>query len=653
MPSNPKNDHGDNEEPIIRRREAPSRRRRDGLIRYANDNTSQNGEDGVIARIFELLPPPPSSSHRFCVDIGAWDGRHLSNTYSLLADNNNNALSCSWKGLLVEADPEKFKDLRALHKEHICVNAAVSIARKSDNRLETLIRTHGPDIPEHFDFLCIDIDGSDYWVLQGLLQNSTYRPKVICIEFNPTMPDDLIFIPSKNDTIRQGASLSALVELAEQWGYVLVETTLFNAFFVLQDLYQDYFKEEVPDTSIEALHEVTMGTSLYQLYDGTLKLWGCKKMLWHRMAIEEKKIQILPPERRHFPFAPSSNFNTKDAVDMGPICNDYLEATQQQKQACADALFKQLKKDGFAFVRGTGVSQTLCQEAIQATKAFLSDADENVRRSCLTKDRARRGYSPMCTENFASLIGEQGPNDLVKKWRMGPREESGGMTNASNSLLQPNVWPSSETWDETSASFFQTALEHYYDEACRVANGVVGAICDAIEREKPDLKEALEVFSKAQESPTHTSILTLLSYQVGTRHKGKNKGPLVAAHTDVGVITMLLFDGPGCAQLQRSDHAGGWVDVHLPYVVPKDPIFVVNIGDCLSEITGKMLPSTLHRVTAKSKIKDPRHCLALFMGLDPDTHLLVNGEEMPYEEWRKRRIARAQEVLKQASVAET
>ncbi len=39
----------------------------------------------------------------------------------------------------------------------------------------------------------------------------------------------------------------------------------------------------------EALHETTMGTSLYQLYDGTIKLFGTKKLLWHRVGIEEQK----------------------------------------------------------------------------------------------------------------------------------------------------------------------------------------------------------------------------------------------------------------------------------------------------------------------------------------------------------------------------
>ena len=48
-----------------------------------------------------------------------------------------------------------------------------------------------------------------------------------------------------------------------------------------------------------------MGTRIYQLYDGTLKLDGCKKLLWHRKRISEEKIQVLSPaERGIFPFRP-------------------------------------------------------------------------------------------------------------------------------------------------------------------------------------------------------------------------------------------------------------------------------------------------------------------------------------------------------------
>ncbi len=51
-----------------------------------------------------------------------------------------------------------------------------------------------------------------------------------------------------------------------------------------------------------------------------------------------------------------------------------------------------------------GVTQQTCIDAfidaLQATHYFLQDAPEAVRRSYLTKDRARRGYSPQNAENF-------------------------------------------------------------------------------------------------------------------------------------------------------------------------------------------------------------------------------------------------------------
>jgi len=300
----------------------------------------------------------------------------------------------------------------------------------------------------------------------------------------------------------------------------------------------------------------------------------------------------------------------------------------------------------------------VCRAALRATNALLQEADESVRRSCLAKDRARRGYSPMNVENFASLLGQQGPNDLVRKFRVGPlvsREEN----ESKNSLLQPNIWPTTETWDEDSVTSFRSSIETYYESACRAAQTVVQVICDGLQLVHPELESSLEPLratkgnggeSYSASSDQTTSILTLLGYRTGTRHKGRNKGPLVAAHTDVGVITMLLFDGAKtCASLQRSGGKVGWVDVNLPNTVPQDPIFVVNVADCLSGISRGRLPSTVHRVVARRECTIPRNCCALFVGLDPTTELQIGSEQMTYEEWRKQRIAQSQEVLKASS----
>jgi hypothetical protein len=200
-----------NDAAIIRTRKVPSQRRRDGLIRFACDHTSQNGEDGIIDRIFQLLPVTDCSScnklRRICVDVGAWDGMHLSNTHSLL-DNN---IGPNWRGILIEADPDKFQQLSKLYEgtDNILLNVNISVMDPQCNpySLHNILEKRlsiAMDTRANFDidFLCIDIDGPDYYVLSDMLLLTQYRPIVICIEFNPTMPNDLIYIPPRSDSIR-------------------------------------------------------------------------------------------------------------------------------------------------------------------------------------------------------------------------------------------------------------------------------------------------------------------------------------------------------------------------------------------------------------------------------------------------------------------
>ena len=131
------------------------------------------------------------------------------------------------------------------------------------------------------------------------------------------------------------------------------------------------------------------------------------------------------------------------------------------------------------------------------------------------------------------------------------------------------------------------------------------------------------------------------------------------------MITLLLFDGGDCAALERkgddttvhSDRSKeveveeSWSKVSLPPYVMDDPIFVLNIADCLSDLSDGFLPSTLHRVMPDTG-SVPRNCLALFVGFDPnETIKLQDGNSMTYETWRKQRIARAQGFLKESKQA--
>src|SRR5260370_39426352 len=74
------------------------------LLDYAANVYSQNGEDGILSKILELLP----AKDEWCVEFGAWDGRYLSNTCNLIEKSGYSAV-------LIEPDRKKFADLLKHH----------------------------------------------------------------------------------------------------------------------------------------------------------------------------------------------------------------------------------------------------------------------------------------------------------------------------------------------------------------------------------------------------------------------------------------------------------------------------------------------------------------------------------------------------------
>lgn len=174
---------------------------------------SQFGEDGVIERIFGVL----GTRSKVCVEFGAWDGFHLSNTAHLWTHG--------WKGVLIEGDPKRFRELTVNVAAHDCVCIEAWVARDGPGCLEALLRQHG--LGAEVDLLSIDIDGDDYYILESLQE---LRPRVIICEYNPTIPADVDLVASYGNYF--GASVAALERLARTKGYRLVALTDTNCFFV-------------------------------------------------------------------------------------------------------------------------------------------------------------------------------------------------------------------------------------------------------------------------------------------------------------------------------------------------------------------------------------------------------------------------------------
>lgn len=253
------------------------------LLSYNKDVTSEHGEDGVIARIFEIL----GAGSKWCVDLGALNGVHGSNVWQLMKERG-------WSGVLIEADQTYFERLRKEYsgndRAH-CIHAFVSFEGK--NSLDEIFS--GTPLPKQFDLFSLDIDGNEYHLWDSM---NKYRPRVMVVEFNPTIPNDVAFVQPRDMKVFQGSSLKSLVELGKKKGYELVAANETNAFFVLKELFPKF---GIVDNSIDTLHtDRRYETKLFQLYDGTLRIAGYDRLFWHKIPISEEKIQVLPPRKRYY-----------------------------------------------------------------------------------------------------------------------------------------------------------------------------------------------------------------------------------------------------------------------------------------------------------------------------------------------------------------
>lgn len=190
---------------------------------------SQNGEDGFLEGILSKIPEKDLN----CVEFGAWDGQHLSNTYHLISEKNH-------KGVLIEGDKERFIDLKNnMSKFNTqCFNRWVDYKESSVDSLDNILAE--TDLPKNFDLLSIDIDGNDYHIWNSL---KNYVPKVVIIEINYTLMPDVEAINEPNSPTVwgvSGSSIKSLNNLGIKKGYTLIGNVGCNAIFIHND-YSDIF----------------------------------------------------------------------------------------------------------------------------------------------------------------------------------------------------------------------------------------------------------------------------------------------------------------------------------------------------------------------------------------------------------------------------
>lgn len=192
------------------------------FLGYRQDFYSQNGEDGILAELVHRLGLDDPGEH-WCVEFGAWDGKHLSNTFHLVE-------TAGWNAVYIEGDADKYESLRLGVREHPRITtmlAMVGGAKGGGLALDDLLAS--TEIPRNYDMLSIDIDSSD---LDAWVRHSDYRPRIVVIEVNSSIEPGILQWHSAG---APGSSFTSTVNVAAAKGYTLVCHTG-NCIFVANEL---------------------------------------------------------------------------------------------------------------------------------------------------------------------------------------------------------------------------------------------------------------------------------------------------------------------------------------------------------------------------------------------------------------------------------
>ena len=258
------------------------------MQKFSKNVYSQNGEDGIIEEIlYRISKKFPKKIDKWCVELGAWDGIYLSNTCNLIKNKNYNAL-------LIEANNKKYKELCKNFPSENIIKVKAFVGFKKDNSLDSFFKKY--KLPKNFDFLSIDVNGIDYYLFESL---KIYKPKVICVEYNFMIPNEINFIQEKNFNISQGSSALAFYNLAQKKGYDLIAATMSNLIFVSKN-YSKYIYN-VKNSSLNKIRDDSKYKNyIFMGYDGTLFTSKPLYFYWHRIEVSNSRIQIIPKYLRKF-----------------------------------------------------------------------------------------------------------------------------------------------------------------------------------------------------------------------------------------------------------------------------------------------------------------------------------------------------------------
>jgi isopenicillin N synthase-like dioxygenase len=239
---------------------------------------------------------------------------------------------------------------------------------------------------------------------------------------------------------------------------------------------------------------------------------------------------------------------------------------------------------GFFYLVNHGVPDPLLAGQLDWTRRFFELPAEDKAALDFRHLPVRRGFEPMAMQTLQAGM----PPDQKEGFTVG-REPL--PSDPPSPFEGPNQWPVSRP--DFDAAAFRRQMEDYREAMTGLGQDLCGLFAASLE-----LPE--DYFAEALARPS--VVVRLLRYPPQPKLKEVDL-PGCGAHTDWGLITILLQDDCGGLEIETEGH---WIQAS-----PVPGALIVNLGDMVVRLTAGRYASNLHRVLNRAPDRD-RYSVATF-----------------------------------------
>lgn len=289
-------------------------------------------------------------------------------------------------------------------------------------------------------------------------------------------------------------------------------------------------------------------------------------------------------------YTPAAAAQSIPVIDLTGSYSDDIAA----KQAVAWEVHKACRETGFFYISNHGVPQELLDQQLVCAQQFFELSLEDKLALDVAKSPSMRGYEPMSSQT----LDDGSRPDLKEGFMAGIDGAQAYTTNGE--FNSQNQWP-------TLHSGMKEQTDAYIRAMMVLGKHLLGVLAMSLELPEDYFADGLD----------HPMLTTRLLHYPPQSGVGQGNQIGAGAHTDWGMLTILLQDEVGGLEVRNAD--GEWVRApHIPGT------FVINLGDMVPVLTKGLYNSNMHRVLNTAP---GRHRYSVPTFFDPSYHYKIKPLE--------------------------